>query len=552
MRRLNRSAVASVLIVAAVLALGACGKKSSSTSAKGAKGASVTLLQGTAPQSLDPSVDFTTQGAESLWLRYLGLYTYKHAAGTAGSTVIPAVATALPKITDGGKTYTMTIRKGLKYSDGTPLKASDFGFAVQRAIKLGWSAASFVTSNVVGAKAYSNGSAKSISGITANDATGTITVHLMAPYGAFLNVLALPGTGFIPSSTPMKDESANPPPGFGPYLVKNVVPNVSYDAVVNPTYASQAIPGVPPAHVTVHVKIESNTTTEASDVLNNSADLFDWGDTIPPSLVSQVTGLSDRFKKQPSNLTLFFFMNTKEKPFSSPLAREAVIRALDRRALQRLDSGFLTPACYLLPTGMVGHPTASCSYGDPNGSPDIAGAKKLVQQSKMAGSSVTVWGQMRQPRLEYSENLVSTLNSIGFKATLKSIADHQYFSTIETLSNHPQIGFADWQQDFPNPTDFYQNLVDASAILPTGNSNFGEINDPHVQGQLKQLYPVPASQLSSAAPKWQALDQYTATKAYMAVFGYQEVPKFTSNRVDFGKLIFHPLYGYDWSSIQLK
>ena len=57
---------------------------------------------------------------------YLPLLTYAHASGAAGSKVVPALAESLPKVTDGGKTYTLTLRKGLKYSDGTPVKASDF------------------------------------------------------------------------------------------------------------------------------------------------------------------------------------------------------------------------------------------------------------------------------------------------------------------------------------------------------------------------------------------------------------------------------------------
>jgi peptide/nickel transport system substrate-binding protein len=557
-----RSAITGCLALVAAAALGACGgsSSSSSSSASGSAGSSssksggtVTLVQGTAPQSLDPSVDFTTQGAQVHWLSYLGLYTFAHASGTAGEKVIPAIATALPKITDGGKTYTMSIRKGLKYSNGAPLKASDFTFGIDRALKLGWSAASFVTSTVVGAKAYSTGGAKSISGITADDATGKITIHLLSPYGAFLDVLAVPGASFLAPGTPMKTETAPPPVGFGPYELKNVVPNVSYDLVVNPSYAAQAIPGVPSGHLTVHFKIESNTTTEASDVLSNSADMFDWGDTLPPALVAQVASqASDRFKKIQTGKTFYFFLNTTQKPFTSQLAREAVIKGLDRAALAKLGSGFLTPGCYVLPPGMVGHPSAPCPYGDAAAAPDIAGAKKLVQQSGMAGAAVTVWGQNRQPRLEYVQNLVAELNAIGFKATLKTIADAQYFSTIETLKNHPQAGFADWQQDFPNPTDFYQNTVDANSIAPVGNPNYAEVNDPHIQSELKTLYAVPAAQLSGAAAKWEALDRYVAQKAYLPVYGYQYSPEFVSNRIDISKLVFTQLYGPDYTSLALK
>jgi peptide/nickel transport system substrate-binding protein len=567
-RSQKRLALTVMVALASIIGLSACGSSSSSSSSasqstpsstsssggtsSGSSGGTVTLVQGSAPQSIDPSLDFTTQGGETHWLTYLGPYSYAHASGLDGTKVIPSVATALPKITDGGKTYTFTIRKGLKYSNGAPLKASDLKFTIQRDLKLGWSAASFITSTVAGASDYSKGKAKTISGITADDGTGMVTIHLVKPYGAFLNVLAIPGVSFMPATTPVKDQSSSPPPGFGPYVIKNVVPNVSYEVDINPSYASQAIPGIPVGHVNVHVKIESNTTTEASSVLNNSADIFDWGDTIPPALIQQVSQQTARYKAVQTGKTFYFFLNTTEKPFSNTLAREAVSMALDRPALAKLGSGALVPGCFLLPPGMAGHSTGSCPYGDPNSPPNVAAAKKLVQQSGMSGQPVTVWGQNRQPRLEWTENLVATLNSIGFKATLKTIADQQYFSQIETLKNHPQAGFADWQQDFPNPADFYQNLVDANAILPVGNSNYEEVNDPFIQAQLKSLYPVQTSQLSSVASKWAALDAYVAKKAYVVTYGYLAAPEFVSTRINFGGIVFNPLEGNDFSSIQTK
>ena len=569
MKKLTRPIAAGVLTLAAVIALAACGSSNSSSTATSSSSAAssskttasstssnsgtATVVAGTFPQSLDPSIDFTTQGGEVHWLTYLGPYSFAHASGTAGTQIIPAVATTMPTVSNGGKTYTFTIRKGLTYSDGSPVKASDLTFAIERDLKLGWSAASFLTSTIQGASAYSTGKAKTISGITTNDATGQTTIHLVSPYGAFLDVLAVPGVSYLPATTPMKPEPNTPPVGLGPYVIKNVVPNVSFELVKNPNYAAQAIPGIPAGHLNVEVKIESNTTTEASDVLNNSADVFDWGDTIPPALIQQVSGLTSRFKAIQTNKTFYFFLNVTEKPFSSQLAREAVQIAVDRPALARLGSGALVPGCYLLPPQMTGHPTGPCPDGiDPNSSPDVAKAKQLVQQSGMAGQAVTVWAENRQPRLEWAENYAATLNAIGFKATLKTIADADYFSTIETLKNHPQTGFADWQQDFPNPTDFYQNLVDGRAIVPVGNSNYEEVNDPHIQKTLDSLYPVPAAQIATVASQWQALDTYVTQKAYVVPYGYLSSPEFVSTRVNVGALVFSPLEGNDFSSLQFK
>jgi peptide/nickel transport system substrate-binding protein len=548
-------ALAGVLVGALVLS--ACGSSSttssSSSSSSSSSGGSKTgtLVMGTPPDSLDPGMGYTTQAAEADWISYTGLATYAHVNGTGGGNVIPGVATALPTVSDGGKTYTATLRSGLVYSNGQPVKASDFAWTVERAIKIPWGGSGqFITANIAGASAFAAGKAKTISGITTDDATGKIVIHLVAPYGAFDNVLAFPSLGLVPTGTPFKNEPNSPPPGVGPYMITNIVPNASFSVVKNPRW--MPIPGIPSGSVNVDVKIQANVTAGALSVLNNTADVFDWADVIPGSLLPQVQSqASGRYAKKLENSTYYFFLNTKTKPFSNQLAREAVVTGLDENALNRLSSGTLIPACYFLPPAMIGHPTAPCPYGDPATGGNITKAKQLVAQSGMAGTPVTVWGQMRSPRRQWVDYYTSFLNQIGFKATEKIIADATYFPTIGNLKLNPQTGFADWNQDFPNPIDFYL-LLQGSAILPTNNQNFGQVNDPHINSVSTKLGAVPTSNLASVASQWQALDQYVAQKAYVAVFGYQTFPEFVSNRINFGALVFHTLYGWDYTSFQLN
>jgi peptide/nickel transport system substrate-binding protein len=559
MRNLRTLALVGALVVA-LGAIGACGssdKTSSGTSSTAAKssgktGGKVTVLMGTAPDYLDPQLGYTTQSAEATWISYLGLYTYAHKNGTAGGSVIPGLATDFPQVSNGGKTYTLTLRQGLKYSDGSAVKASDFPYTIERAIKTPWGGKSFFTGYIKGALAYDSGKAKTISGITADDASGKITIELTQPYGAFLNVLAFPSAGLVPTGTKMSNLSNNPPPGVGPYAIKNVVPNRSFDVVRNPSWTDSTVPGVPPGKVDISVKIASNTQTEAEQVLSNQADVFDWGDQLPPSLTAQVNSQAkDRFAKQNTVSTYYFFLNTQTKPFNNQFAREAVNYAVDRRALARLNGGNFKPTCWFLPEGLVGHPTGPCPYGDPNAAPDMTKAKQLMQQSGMVGQPVTVWGQTRSPRKEFVAYYTDVLNKLGFKAKSKILADAQYFPTIGNLKLNPQTGFADWNQDFPNPSDFYL-LMDKNTTQPTNNQNFSQVDDPQVQSELAALNPVPADKLSTVASRWQQLDEYLAKKAYIVSYGQQQNPKFFSNKLNFGAAVFHPLYGNDWSTLELK
>jgi peptide/nickel transport system substrate-binding protein len=547
--------VATAAMAVVVAACGSSSKNESAatktaTPAAAKSGGTVTLLMGTAPDFLDPQEGYTTQAAEFDWLSYTGLYTYAHQGGEQGGKVIPGLATDFPKVSDGGKKYTITLRPGMKYSNGETVKASDFSHTIERALKLNWGGKSFFTNYIKGASEYDAGKAQTISGIQAQG--DTITITLTQPYGAFLNVLAFPAAGLVPSGTKMSNLSNTPPPGVGPYMIKDVVPNRSFTLQRNPAWTNTTIPGIPAGHVDVDAKIASDTQTEAEQVLNNQADIFDWADQIPPSLVSQVKAkAATRYTPQNTISTFYFFLNTQAKPFSSQLAREAVNYALDRNAINRLNGGNFKQTCWFLPEGLTGHPDGACPYGDPLENPDLAKAKQLVQQSGMAGQPVTVWSETRSPRKEFVAYYTDLLNQIGFKAKTKVIADAQYFATIGNLKTNPQTGFADWNQDFPNPSDFYL-LMDKNSIQPTNNENFSQVNDPHIQSELKVLNAVPADKLDSVASRWQALDTYTAQKAYIAAFGQEQQPEFFSDRINFANAIFHPLYGNDLSSISLK
>ena len=84
---------------------------------------------------MDPQLSYTAEGWTAMGEVYIPLLTYKHAEGAEGSEVVPGLAKEMPKISNGGKTYTLFLRPGLKYSNGKPVKASDFTYAVERLFK---------------------------------------------------------------------------------------------------------------------------------------------------------------------------------------------------------------------------------------------------------------------------------------------------------------------------------------------------------------------------------------------------------------------------------
>ena len=543
-------AVVGIAAIAAAIATSASAK--ATTKAKAAASTTVTLFSGPGPQSLDPGLDYTTQGSEINWEVYTGLTTYKHAGGVASTELQPGLATALPKISNGGKTYTVTLRKGLKYSNGDPVQASDFAYSMERSLTIPWGGAStFVTPYLVGAAAYATHKAKSISGISANNATGKIVIHLTKAYGPFANVLAFPAFGFVDPKTapmPFKVQASSPPAGAGPYMVNNISIGKSFDVVPNPNWAGTM--GIPKATVSFTEQIDPNVNANALSVLKNQSQIFDWADTIPPADLSAAKATGHDKLVNLGGSVYYFFLNASKPPFNNLEARQAVVTGLNQDAFSRLGSGTLQPGCFFLPPGIAGHGVGKCPLANP-ATGNMKKAKQLLAKSGQANTPIVVYGEERSPRLQWEEEYVQELKQIGFKkVTLKEVADSNYFTTIgEAKSVDPQTGFADWNEDFPNPVDFYGVLLNGKSITPTDNENFGQTNDKYINQQIQKLGTTPTTQISKVVGQWQKLEQYVAKNAYAAVFGYQSFPFFTSKNISVKYT--NDIYGWDLLGIQV-
>ena len=142
----------------------------------------------------------------------------------------------MPTVSNGGKTYKLKLRPGLKYSDGTPVKASDFKYAIKRLFQIDSPGVGFFT-NIVGADQFSKTKKGDISGIVTNDADGRHHDQARdSPQGDFENILATTFAALVPAGTPAKDQSTHPIPSTGPYMIQSYQPNKQFVMVRNPNY----------------------------------------------------------------------------------------------------------------------------------------------------------------------------------------------------------------------------------------------------------------------------------------------------------------------------
>jgi peptide/nickel transport system substrate-binding protein len=552
-RRHNRKWLLIVAAFAVGLALvasgcGGGGKKASSSpastgaAASGKSFANFRIAYDTGIDYLDPSLSYTVEGWQIMWNVYLPLLGYKHAAGPDGATIVPYLATDLPKVSSDGKTYELTLRSGLKYSDGTPVKASDFAASIERDFKVDSPGVGFF-GNIVGADTFGKTKTGHISGITTDDKTGAITIKLNAPQGDFENILATEFAALVPASAPAKDQSTTPLPATGPYMIKSYAPNKQAIVVRNPNFDASVFGGNIPAGNPdmMTIDIIGDDTVALQRVISGQDD-YDFHQLPPDRLASTQQKYGDQIKVYTPANTYYFFMNTKVAPFDNLKVRQAVEFAVNREALVRIYGGLAQPTENVLP------PTYP-QYKKLDMYPyNLAKAKALIAASGQKGASVTVWNHDRGTDPKATAYLTDVLNSIGLKAKDKVINSAVYWTTVGNQATKAQIGFADWFQDYPHPLDWFDVLLNGNRITQTHNNNYANFDDKAVNAKIEALKKEP-SLTDSVNTQWATVDKMTMEQAPWVPFMNRQFTDFFNADMDLSCYVNHVLYQFDFATI---
>jgi peptide/nickel transport system substrate-binding protein len=542
MPRTLRATSLVLTALAAAFALGACGSSS------GKEGGTLRSSIGSFPDYLDPGLSYTEEGWTATYNTYLPLLTYAHASGKAGGQVVPALAKALPEVSDGGKTYTLSLRKGLKYSDGTAVKASDFPYVVERLFRINSGGSPFYT-DIVGAEEFAKTKQGGISGIETDDKTGEIVIRLTKPRGTFTNELGLPFVALLPSGTPNRDLTADPPPATGPYEITESQPGRGWKYARNPVWKStnsELMPDLPSGYMNrIEVNVVRNGSTQVNEVEQGQTD---WMQNSPPSdRYAEVKSRFDgtQFRVEDTNSTYFFWLNATEGPFSDVGVRRAANYAVNRAALERIYSGQLAATEQILPPGMPGYEKLDLY---PN---DLAKAKELVREANLSDNDVTIWTDNESPNNEAGEYLEDTLGKIGLDPTLKIINADNYFAVVGNESTQDtDVGFASWFEDYPHPNNFFQPLLSEESITPTNATNLGRFADPELSAKIGELAEEQLGPEQEAA--YADLDREFMEQAPWIPYGTSTTATFVSSDIDLDEVIFNPAFNQDLTSFQFK
>ena len=324
---------------------------------------------------LDPLhwLSYTTSATAQLdSLAYDGLVGYRRVEGAAGHTLVGALATTAPTPSADGKTYVFTLRPGLRYSDGRPVRPTDFRASMERFLVAGrdWPPAVGLPrlySAIVGApRCMRPGARCDLSrGIETNVPARTITIHLSRPDGDLLHKLTMHFASVVPADSPDRPTRGLTPPGTGPYRP------VAWDARRGGTFVRNRYFRSDPARSRgegfadrIEVRVHSKRTIEReiAAVQRGDADLAVLADPFGP-LVSEgrfralVARSPGQVRSAPAPTTDWAFLNTRRRPFDDIRVRRALNLAIDRAKVVALSGGpeVGEPTCQVVPANFQGN-----------------------------------------------------------------------------------------------------------------------------------------------------------------------------------------------------
>jgi peptide/nickel transport system substrate-binding protein len=561
---IKRRAIAAGAAVLAVALLAACGGSKTTTGTKsetGAgfnaavthvvnpstkKGGTLQLWSSQDADSWDPAIGYYAFVWDLNQLYTRTLVTYPAKSGNDGLKLTPDLATALPAVTDDGKTYTFKLRSGIKFDDGTPITSKDIKYGIERIFAqdvLPGGPIYLIQQLDEGQNYPGPYKDKDPAGLKSVDTPddSTIVFHLQSAYADFPYLLAMPGAGPVPAARDTGAKYALKPASSGPYMFQSYEPGKSTVWVRNPNWD----PATDPIRKALPDKINLTITSNADDLdsrlLAGTADI-DVGQTGVQSAaqikILQNPSLKANTDAPPNGFIRYAAIAQKVAPFDNIDCRKAIFYAADHTALQTARGGPIGGgpiAPNMLPPNILGSDTKYDPYNIVQGKPQLDKAKEELQKcGKPNGFSTTIAVRNNKDKeVKSAEALQQSLSAVGIKANIYQYDGKLISSVVGSPDNVHKNGYGiiitGWGADWPSGTGYLQPLIDSKFILSNGNYNLPEINDPQIESLFQQT--AKETDPTKAAALYNQMNHLVMEGAYYLPFTYDAALNYRNPRL---------------------
>lgn len=362
------------------------------------------------------------------------------------------------QVTEGGTELTISLRPGVKFTDGTPLNAAAVAWNIKRDL------ATPSTASPVG----SWPSLVTTGGITTPNDT-TVVLHFSKAYAPLITTLIGSNVNHIASPTAVAKEGAKEfqikPVGAGPFVLATNQVDHQLTMKKNPDYFQKGEPYLSELEFTT--VSDDQTAYEALSSGEGQA-----AQVTTPTIIEQA-------KQNSSFSTLItqgstpsvIQLNTSVPPFNNKLAREAIYYATDAQAIDQhlYDSMFPTSESFLGPGDLFYAKTVPGYLGY-----DPAKAKQIVQS--LGGLNISLFGPNDPLNVETLQALEQLWQAVGIKVTV-----HPY-----SLEGQIQAFSKSWQAALQSNGAFDPGISDGLAFRFLSTAEFSGVHDPSLNAMMSQ------------------------------------------------------------------
>ncbi|MBY5821901.1 ABC transporter substrate-binding protein [Rhizobium leguminosarum] len=410
--------------------------------------------------TLDPAIGYDWVNWSMIKSLYSRLMDY--APGTPNP--VPSLAESFT-VSPDGLTYTFKLHKGVKFSNGREVVASDVKYSIERAVdpKTQGPGAGFFGA-IKGFEDETGGKTTTLSGIETPD-DGTVIFNLSRPDATFLHVLAINFASVVPKEAveAAAGDFGKKPVGSGTFILKDWTIGQQLVFERNKDYFVKGVPYID----SFKVEVGQEPLVALLRLQKGEVDIA--GDGIPPAKFLEIKNSADGAQMIVDGEQLhtgYITLNTKVKPFDNVKVRQALNMAINKDRITRILNGRATPANQPLPPLMPGYDKAFTSYAY-----DVAKAKALLAEAGYPdGFETVLYSTNTDPQPRIAQAIQQDLAAVGVKAEVRALAQANVIAAGGTEGEAPMIwsGGMAWIADFPDPSNFYGPILGCAGAVPGG------------------------------------------------------------------------------------
>ncbi|QIJ44524.1 ABC transporter substrate-binding protein (plasmid) [Rhizobium leguminosarum] len=410
--------------------------------------------------TLDPAIGYDWVNWSMIKSLYSRLMDY--APGTPNP--VPSLAESFT-VSPDGLIYTFKLHKGVKFSNGREVVASDVKYSIERAVdpKTQGPGAGFFGA-IKGFEDETGGKTTTLSGIETPD-DSTVIFNLSRPDATFLHVLAINFASVVPKEAveAAAGDFGKKPVGSGTFILKDWTIGQQLVFERNKDYFVKGVPYID----SFKVEVGQEPLVALLRLQKGEVDIA--GDGIPPAKFLEIKNSADGAQMIVDGEQLhtgYITLNTKVKPFENVKVRQALNMAINKDRITRILNGRATPANQPLPPLMPGYDKSFTGYAY-----DVAKAKALLAEAGYPdGFETVLYSTNTDPQPRIAQAIQQDLAAVGVKAEVRALAQANVISAGGTEGEAPMIwsGGMAWIADFPDASNFYGPILGCAGAVPGG------------------------------------------------------------------------------------